>query len=978
MRASSWVLLGLTLVACDASPSARDAGARDAGAFDAGAEAGADAAIADAGPEAGVDAGLDATVVETCGDAAGAPPWVVELDGPRFVAAATTRRVEVTPLADGVTRLRYLPMDADVPDRSFALVIPAAELAPAASIAVGSADAGETLVVCTDRGTVRVAREGGRVTVADEAGRALVEDLADATAGPSEVTRRTLAGEPFYGLGEKTGGLDRRGRRWTFWNTDAYDPAFGGYRPDQDPLYASIPFFVALRGGVAYGVFTDVAHRLTMDLAASSPELYRIESAGPAIDQYVIAGPRMQDVLRTYTGLTGRPPIPPRWALGFHQCRWGYSPAARLEAVGAELRRRDIPADALWLDIQHMDGFRSFTFDPATFPDPEGLAARLEGQGFRLIVIEDPGIKVDPGWAVYDRALAGGHFLADARGVPYEGVAWPGASSFLDFTAPGARALWAGEVTALARRGIDGVWLDVNEPTVFPESGGAAEIPEDLPVAGDGVSTTMAEARNVYALHEARATYDGLRAARPAERPFVLTRAGYAGIQRYAAMWTGDAPSTWASLRQTPAMLMGLGLSGMPFVGSDIGGYSGNATAELFARWMEVGALSPFARAHVTNGVPDQEPWAFGQEVEDISRHRLRERYRMLPYLYALFAEAAASGAPVWRPLVWEFPEDEALWRVDDQVMIGPFVMIAPILAPGATSRTVRLPAGRWYELDSGAIHEGPGAITVSATLAATPTFVREGAILPRGGYAQTVDAIDGRELRLDVYPSATPSRFELYEDAGDGDGPSARTAITLEATASGATLALAAREGGWVPAPRTLDVWVRRVDGPVAAVRVDGAPLARRDDVASLEAMGGWLVDAADRSLRVRVPDAAPLRIEMDYDAAIGELRPPVEVPFEVTVPAGTPMGTPISVVTSADGWTAHHPLTWIDAERARGTVLLPRGEWFEYKITRGDWLTVEKLAGCAEAGNRYGFGAAHPVRHDSVAGWRDVCEGG
>ncbi|MCB9594661.1 MAG: DUF4968 domain-containing protein [Sandaracinaceae bacterium] len=953
------LLLALGGLACDPAPTRPDAGA-----------------AVDGGRDAATDAATDAAVPWSCGERPGGPSWVTEIAAHHLSAAGTSRRVEVMLLADGVTRLRYLPLDADVPDRSFALVTPAAELAPATRIDVGSDDASETLVICTERVTVRVAREGGRVTVADDEGRVLVDDVADPASTASAVVRATPADEPFYGLGEKTGGLDRRGRRWTFWNTDAYDPDFGGYRPDQDPLYASVPFFVALREGVAYGVFTDVAHRLEIDLAVADPGEYRVESAGPSIDQYVIAGPRMQDVLRAYTGLTGRAPVPPRWSLGFHQCRWGYSPDARLEEIGAELRRREIPADALWLDIQHMDGFRSFTFDPAAFGDPEGLASRLEGQGFRLIVIEDPGIKVDPGWSVYDRARAGGHFLADASGTPYEGVAWPGPSSFLDFTSPSARALWSGEVAALAGRGVDGVWLDVNEPTVFPESGGAAEIASDLVAAGDGIPTTMAEARNVYALHEARATFEGLRAARPSQRPFVLTRAGYAGIQRYAAMWTGDAPSTWASLRQTPAMLMGLGLSGIPFAGSDIGGYSGNASAELFARWMEVGALSPFARAHVTHEVPDQEPWAFGQEVEDISRHRLRERYRLLPYLYALFAEAAQTGAPVLRPLVWEFPDDAALRRVDDQMMIGPFLMAAPILEEGATSRAVRLPAGRWYELDSGAIHEGPTSITVGATLAAAPLFVREGAILPRGGWASSTDAIDGSELRLDVYPASTASRFALYEDEGDGDGPSATTVITFEGTASGAALELAPREGAWTPPPRTLDVWVHRVDGPVTAVRVDGAPLTRRDDVASLEAEGGWLVDGADRSLRVRVPDAAPLRIEMDYDPAIADPRPDVEVPFEVTVPAGTPMDRDVSIVTSADGWTMHHSLTWITADRARGTVLLPRGEWFEYKITRGDWLTVEKQPDCAEVGNRYGFGAAHPLRLDAVAQWRDVCE--
>ncbi len=945
-----------------------------------GAAAPADAATRDArARDASGDAGQgDAGAGFACGDASpGAPPWVTVTAAHALSARGTSRRVDLLLLADGVVRVRYLPLGAAPPDRSFALVTPAAELSPAPRVEVASADDGETLIVCTDLVTLRVEREGARVVASDAAGRVLLDDVADLAARADAVVRTTPPDEPFYGLGEKTGSLDRRGRRWVFWNTDAYDPAFGGYRPDQDPLYLSIPFFLGLRGGVAYGVFTDVAHRLEIDLAMSAAERYAVRSAGPSIDQYLVLGPTMADVLRRYTALTGRAPIPPLWSLGFHQCRWGYSPASRLEEIGAELRRRDIPADTLWLDIQHMDGYRSFTFDPISFSDPDGLAARLESMGFRLVVIEDPGIKVDPGWELFDRAARDGHFLADASGTPYEGVAWPGASRFLDFTAPGARALWAAEVERVARRGVDGIWLDVNEPTVFPESGGEAEIPGDLVAAGDGLPTTMAEARNVYALHQARATVEGLRAAYPARRPFVLSRAGYAGIQRYAAIWTGDAPSTWESLRQTPAMLMGLGLSGVAFAGSDIGGYSGHASAELYARWMEVGAFSPFARAHVTNGVPGQEPWAFGSEVEDISRARLRERYRLLPYLYSLFAEAAASGAPVWRPLVWGHEADTSLHRVDDQVMLGPFVMVAPILAEGATSRSVRLPAGRWYDLESSAIFDGPADITVGATLAGVPSFVREGAILPRGGLGSHTGALPTDALRLDVYPARAESRFELYEDAGDGAGPSARTTITLRASDTGAVLDIAAREGGYVPPPRVLDVWVHRVDGAVSGVRVDGAPLTRRADAGELERLGGFYVDAADRSLRVRAPDAAPMHIELTYDPAIVELRPPVDVTFEVRVPPGTPRDRAICVASSVDGWTAHRPLAWVGADLARGTLAMPRGEWFEYKLTRGDWLTVEKWAGCVEAGNRYGLGAAHPTRSDVVAAWRDVCDG-
>jgi alpha-glucosidase len=943
-------------VACGTPAPSGDAG--DAGGLDAASDAG------DATLDASTDAGVDASGPR-CMDGVAAPAWVANEDAPhRFRVDCGARQLSLWSLADGVVRVRYLAPGDAAPDRSFALVTAASELAGAPIEAV-SLDDGETAGFCTPELSIRVRRDGCLVEARDIEGRLLVDD---AGGDARSVVRRSADGEPFYGLGEKTGALDRRGRRYVFWNTDAYDPAYGGWAPDQDPLYLSVPFFIALRAGAAYGVFTDSAHRVEIDLGASDPALHRVATEGPRIDQYLVTGPRIADVVRRFTALTGRTPLPPRWALGFHQSRWGYSPASRLDDLAREFRDRAIPLDALWLDIQHMDAFRTFTFDPATFPDPNGLAARLAADGLHLATIEDPCLKVDPGWTVYDAMLP--YALRDASGVPFEGNAWPGRCVFPDFTHPDARAIWGEQVKLLAGRGVTGVWLDVNEPTVFPESGGAAEIPSALVVEGDGIATTLAEAHNVYALHEARATFEGLRAAHPDRRPFILSRAGYAGIQRYAAIWTGDAPSTWETLRQTPAMLASLGLSGVPFVGSDIGGYSGGPSAELFARWMELGAYSPFCRDHVTNGVADQEPWAFGSEVEDISRHRLRERSRLLPYLYSLFAEAALTGAPVLRPLVYEFQEQEALHRVGDELMIGPFLLIAPVLEPGATTRRVQLPAGRWTELESGAIHDGPATVDVSITLAATPTFVREGAILPRGDARDRAGAPPTGPLRLDVYPSASETEFVLYDDAGDGYGASATTRFTLVATASGARLTVA-REGAY-PIARALDLFAHGVDHDPSEVRVDGAPLVRRS-AAELD-LGGFLYDAEERAIAVVLPDR-PSVIELDYDSTITELRPGVLVTFEVSVPAGTPLDPPPHVVTSTDAWSTQWPLTWVGTGVARGSVRLPRGEWFFYKYTRGGWTTVETWAGCVEASDRYGFASANPVRRDSVATWRDWC---
>ena len=918
-------------------------------------------------------------VAASDGDAAGPdtpelPTWLA-WDGPTLVATCDQAGLRLTPYADGVLRLHYVAPGDPSERRSWAVVAEP----PAAEVELTAGDAAVELR--TDQLVATVTGGTCALSVTDPAGHVL---LADGDAGgwyqdaeTVGVRRVTPEGEAFYGLGERVGtGLDRRGGHFVSWNTDAYSTEWGGYAPDQDPLYLGVPFYAALRAGVAYGVLTDDAHRLEVDLAAAEPERLTLALHGGAVDQYVFAGPTLPEVLRRYTALTGRTPLPPRWSLGYHQCRWGYAPDDRLHELAAEFRAREIPCDALWLDIQHLDGFRTFTWDPAGFPDPAGLASALEAEGFALTVIADPGIKVDPGWDVYDSGLAGGHFLETAPGEPFVGAVWPGPSVFPDFTSPPARAWWAGWIGGLAGLGVKGIWLDVNEPTVFPESGGGQSVDEEVPAAGDGAPTTMAEAHNVYALQEALATREGLLAAQPGARPFVLSRAGFAGLQRVAATWTGDVPSTWWGLQHSLPMMLGLGLSGVPFVGSDVGGYSGDPGPELFARWLALGSISPFFRGHVTHGAPDQEPWAFGQEVEDISRRLIERRYRLLPYLASLFAEAAETGAPVLRPLVWHFQHDAAVADLGDQAMLGPWLLVAPVLEEGAGQRKAYLPEGRWFDLLSGAILEGPTVHISSVRLAALPTWVREGAILPFGPLLQHTGEGPLSPLELHLYPAEHATTFTLHEDDDAPAGAVARTTYTLQRSETGATFQAAAREGSLQPPARTLVLRVRRVDHGASAVRVDGAASTERSSLDELMAAGdGWWWDPADLSVVVALEDRAPLQVELDYDPTLLEPAPPVEVPFLVTLPPGTPAGPDLHVASAAWGWE-HLPVGPVVGETAAGTVTVPRGGWFDYKYSRGDWCTVEKWPDCQEAQDRYGYGAAWPVRQDTIWGWREWCD--
>lgn len=892
-----------------------------------------------------VNLGLMVLLVSGCGraisndvpDAATSPrcsgpvPGFAETTQTGIVARCGDVEVQVSPLDGGVIKLRYAV--AGAPVRPSWAVGPTT---PDFTATLGGSDG--SAVVCTSAMTVEVDdRCRVRATLSD--GTVVVDDAEPFAVGTDARLVRTATADRVYGLGERTGGLDKRGRAWTFWNTDAYDATLGGWKPGQDPLYQSIPFEVRMTGPVAYGLFTDETRRMVIDLGAADPTRDEISAVGArSLEQYLIAGPRMANVVERYTALTGRPMLPPRWALGFHQSRWGYPDATTIEAIADRFRAENIPADALWLDIQHHRGMRPFTIDDTAFPPT--MIPRLTAKGFRVIAIADPGIKVEPGWDVFDSGLAGGHFLTHGDGSLYQGAAWPGASAFPDVSRAATRTWWGAQITRVAERGIAGIWLDVNEPTTFPEGGSGTSVPDELVVDGDGTPATMAELHNAYALFQARATFDALAAR--GTRPFVLSRAGYAGIQRYAAVWTGDVPSTWTGLEQTLPMLLGLGISGVPIVGSDIGGYSGHATPELYARWMALGSISPFARAHVTSGVPGQEPWMFGAEVTEVSRARLADRYRLLPYLYSLADQATRTGAPILRPLVWEFPDDPQVATLDDQAMLGPFILVAPIVKAGATTRSVYLPAGRWFELHSGAIFEGPTTIEVAAPLAALPMYVREGAILP------TTDGID-------VYPGAVASSFSLYEDDGEQLTGGTRTTFELAATSEGATLTLA--RTGLAPA-RTLTVRVHRVDGAVTAV--DGALT--------------FTHDANTRTLSATVVDAPAVSLAFHYDRQISDPRPPVAITFEVRAPADTPMATPIHIAASATQWQ-HVAIPWVAPGVARGTVMVPRGDWFDYKFTRGSWLTVEKLAGCTEAPDRYRFGAGSTVV-DSVGTWRDRCE--
>lgn len=587
--------------------------------------------------------------------------------------------------------------------------------------------------------------------------------------------------EHFYGLGEKAAHLDKRRGFFVNWNSDT-----PGYIEGRDPIYQTVPFYIGMENGSAYGIFFDNSFRSYFDFGRLSQERIWFGAEGGELNYYFFYGPSIKKILSRYADLTGHMPLTPLWSLGVQQCRYSYYPDTMVERVVREYRERDLPLDVIYLDIHYMNGYRVFTFDPKRFPDPKGLTDRLRKQGVKTVVIVDPGVKYQPPaerssptnsanpelqsqdqrYYVFDQGVAGNYFQHRKSGQVFIPRVWPGDSVFVDYTRPNARKWWGDLHRAYTDNGIAGIWNDMNEPADFVDQTGGNQ--RDVVSSDEGDNTTHAKNRNVFALLMARATYEGLARLQPDRRPFVITRAGYAGIQRYATMWTGDTNSTWDSLALNVPMFTTLGLSGEPFVGSDVGGFIGRADGEFLVRSYQIGFLAPFFRNHHAIDGYDQEPWRFGKYYEDIIRKYLKLRYRLLPFLYTTLEEAHRTGVPLFRPLLLNYQDDKSTYNLDDEFMIGEDLLVAPILKPNITSRLVYLPKGIWYDYWTSKKFEGGTMIRADAPLETVPMFVRGGAIMPMAPEMKFVGEKPADPITFAIYPDEKGSASTtLYEDDG-------------------------------------------------------------------------------------------------------------------------------------------------------------------------------------------------------------------
>ncbi len=750
-------------------------------------------------------------------------------NGDTFTAPGTT--LQITALREDVLRVRATHTGTLPEDASWA-VLPASRTS---SVSVTQDPAG------FHTGKLRVAVSPDlRITVSDLAGNILQQDeqpiqWRDHGADRGfRVYKHKFPDDHFFGLGDKPGPLDRAGEAFVMWNTDNF-----GWQESTDPIYKSIPFFIDFRAGHALGVLFDNTWRTFFDFGREFPNQFSYGATDGPLDYYLMYGPDPKQVVETYAWLTGPTPLPPLWVLGYQQSRYSYEPESRLLEVAKRLRDDRIPADAVYLDIDFQEKNRPFTVDTIKFPNFPQMVKTLAKEDFHLVVITDLHIARAPniGYAPYDSGLAQDRFVKNPDGTNYVGPVWPGPSVFPDFTQQQTRAWWGSLYQNFTSIGVAGFWNDMNEPAVFVYP--TKTMPDDIQHRIDepGFARRTAshlEIHNVYGMENSRATYEGLLRLEPDQRPFVLTRASYAGGQRYAATWTGDNSSTWNHLRQTVPQILNLGLSGFALSGADVGGFAGSPPPDLLTRWLQLAAFQPIDRDHAAKGTRDHEPWVDGPAQEDIRRRYIDERYRLMPYLYTTAEETSRTGLPIMRPLFLEFPHattDGHPLDIDatSEFLFGPDLLVAPSPSPEEVAPyEVRLPPGLWYDYWTGqrfdrrpqtsahdlelrdASHQAT-PIMITPALADLPIYVREGAILPIAPLTQSTAQVPQGPLTLRVYPGED-CHGDLYQDDGKSfafrQGQFFRQRLACTQNPNGSIrVSLAAPEGSYIPWWKTIRI---------------------------------------------------------------------------------------------------------------------------------------------------------------------------
>ncbi len=694
---------------------------------------------------------------------------------------------------------------------------------------------------------VKVIKHSGAVCITDIHGNILSEDAAGwgqtetILEGVTSVQleKKSPKSEIFYGLGDKACSLNLRGKKFQNWNTDAF-----GYGTNSDPLYRSIPFYYGLRDDKAYGIFFDNSHRTWFDFDKNNSEQITFSAEGGELNYYFIAGPKLMDVAINYAQLTGKSELLPMWGMGFHQCRWSYYPETRVKEVAKEFRDRRIPCDAIYLDIDYMEGYRCFTVNEEHFPDLGRMCSELKADGFHTIVMIDPGIRTDPEYHVYKEGKERDYFCRRKDGKVMRGPVWPQDCAFPDYTKPVVRKWWGQLYDKLYNeQGVSGFWNDMNEPAVFKVN--SATFPEDVRHDYEGMGAQHARIHNVYGLNMARATTEGLKDLQPDKRPIVITRASYSGGQRHSAAWTGDNVASWEHLAIANRQCVRMSISGFSYIGTDIGGFVDQPTGELMVRWLQLGIFHPFYRVHSMGNNEDgaaeadadkikeserlnrldQEPWIFGDRYTDLAREAIELRYQLQPYLYSTFYEHSKTGAPVLRQLAFYDQLDPNNLLREDEFLYGDHLLVVNIHKPGQLKKNIYLPQGDWVDYWSEESYKGKKEYNFDISIHHIPMFVKAGSFIPHYPVRQhTSEIVDSYELHH--YYGNGKFQQTLFEDAGEGyeyknGGYHMRK---LSTQAKDKSIAIHQEiEGHWNPTYSKTKIVLHAIPFKVETIKVDG-----------------------------------------------------------------------------------------------------------------------------------------------------------
>lgn len=686
------------------------------------------------------------------------------VNGNSFHFEAANARLEVTVVTDSIIRFRFTP-DLFAKDFSYAIN-------PDFKASVKEARFHENEInyeIFTSQVHIIINKDSLEIRIEDLKGNVINEDKGGYHFEENKgfggyyvySSKKIQPHECFFGLGDKATNLNLRGKRFLNWGTDTY-----GFAKEQDPLYRNIPFYYGLHNGIGYGIFFDNSFQTFFDFGHENADVMSFWAEGGEMNYYFIYGPQLIYAAEQYAQLTGTPELPPLWALGYHQSKWSYYPEAKVWEVAHTFRSKNIPCDVIHLDIDYMDGFRCFTWDKERFPNPAHMISELKKFGFKVVTIIDPGIKIDPDYFVYKEALEKNYFCKRQDGDLMKGKVWPGECNFPDFTHPEVRAWWSSLFEELVKeQGVQGIWNDMNEPAVFE----TATFPDDVRHNYDGLDVSHRRGHNVYGMQMARASYEGTKRYAHPNRPFILTRSGYSGVQRYSSVWTGDNVASWEHLWVGNIQCQRLSISGISFCGTDIGGFIGEPDGELFVRYIQMAIFHPFFRGHSSSDQGDKEPWAFGSSFEPLVRKAIEMRYKLLPYIYTTFWQHVSKGTPMIRPLSFIDQNDQHTHLRQEEFGFGDQLLVCPVAEAASTGRRMYLPEGNWINYWTDKIYKGGVEIYTDAALDLFPLFVKGGAVIPNYPVMQFTGEKKIDQLTLHVYYSVNRNLSVLYEDESDG-----------------------------------------------------------------------------------------------------------------------------------------------------------------------------------------------------------------